>query len=99
MAYRLALPPNLGNKHNVFHVSQLRRYVHDPKHVIQQGEVVLNQDFNYENKPKAILDRKVQQLKNKLITSVKVLWKHHGQEEATWELEDNMKENYLELFE
>ena len=26
-AYRLALPPSLGNVHSVFHVSQLRKYV------------------------------------------------------------------------
>ena len=25
VAYRLVLPPNLGNEHNVFHVSQLRK--------------------------------------------------------------------------
>ncbi|KAL1564196.1 hypothetical protein AAHA92_06571 [Salvia divinorum] len=42
--------------------------------------------------------RKVQELRNKMISSVKVLWKHHGYEEATWELEDKMKEKYLELF-
>jgi len=27
VAYRLALPPSLGGVHEVFHVSQLRKYV------------------------------------------------------------------------
>jgi hypothetical protein len=97
-AYRLALPPSLGNVHNVFHVSQLRKYVHDPKHIIRQEEIDLTPELRYESQPEAILDRKTQQLRNKAITSVKVLWKHHGENEATWELEDAMKEKYPELF-
>ncbi|XP_042023132.1 uncharacterized protein LOC121770471 [Salvia splendens] len=99
VAYRLALPSSFGNVHNVFHVSQLRKYVFVRKHVIHQEEMILNPDLSYEERPKTILDRKVQQLRNKSIPSVKVLWEHHGQEEATWELEDKMKERYPELFE
>jgi len=34
VAYRLALPPTLQGIHDVFHVSQLRRYISDPQHVI-----------------------------------------------------------------
>ena len=33
------------------------------------------------------MDRKVKELRNKSIVTVKVLWKHHGHEEATWEFE------------
>ena len=32
VAYRLALPSALERMHNVFHVSQLRKYVPDPDH-------------------------------------------------------------------
>ena len=35
IAYCLALPPTLQGIHNVFHVSNLRRYIPDRSHIIQ----------------------------------------------------------------
>ena len=32
--YQINLPPSLMNLHDVFHVSQLRKYILDPSHVI-----------------------------------------------------------------
>jgi ribosomal protein L21E len=37
MAYRVELPPELAEVHNVFHVSMFRRDVHDPLHVVDFG--------------------------------------------------------------
>ena len=39
VAYQVALSPSLSNLHSVFHVSQLRKYVHDPSHVVELGDV------------------------------------------------------------
>jgi len=39
MAYEIALPPQLENLHPVFHVSQLRKYVFDPSHVLEAEDV------------------------------------------------------------
>ena len=45
-----------------------------------------------------ILDRREQVLRNKTILLVKVLWRSHTVEEATWEHEEQMKRHYPHLF-
>jgi len=38
-AYQIALPPSPSNFHNVFHVAQLHKYIHDPSHVVKYDDV------------------------------------------------------------
>ena len=57
VAYRVALPPNLSNLHDVFHVSQLRKYVSDPSHVIQVDDVEVRDNLTVETMPVRIEDR------------------------------------------
>jgi len=98
VAYRLVLPPNLSAIHPVFHVSMLRKYMPDPSHVLEVHPVELRDDVTYEVQPETIVDRQVRKLRSKNIASVKVKWKGHSIEEATWELEDKMREEYPHLF-
>ncbi|XP_057976131.1 uncharacterized protein LOC131163554 [Malania oleifera] len=98
VAYRLALPPVLSRIHNVFHVAMLRKYVPDPSHVINYDELELSDSLGYEEVPVQILDRKVQELRNRTIPQVKVLWRNHAVEEASWESEEQMKQRYPHLF-
>ena len=98
VAYRLALPPDLEKIHNVFHVSMLRRYQSDPSHVVSMETIELRPDLTYEEEPVEILAREVKELRNKKISLVKVLWRNHKTEEATWESEEMMRQQYPQLF-
>ncbi|KAK8986843.1 hypothetical protein V6N11_037769 [Hibiscus sabdariffa] len=98
VAYQLALPPEFDKMHNVFHVSMLRRYRSDPSHVLEPKEVELNLDLSHEEEPIQILDWEVKRLRNKSVPLVKVLWRNHKVEEATWEPEATMKEQHPHLF-
>ena len=40
----------------------------------------------------------MKELRNKQIPLVKVLWRNHGLEKATWEVEEEIREKYPELF-
>ena len=94
VAYRLALPPELEKIHNVFHVSMLRRYRSDPSHVVSSEKIELKPDLTYEEEPVEILAREVRGLRNKWISLVKVLWRNHKTEEAKWESEEVMRQQY-----
>ena len=98
VAYRLALPPSLASTHNVFHISMLRKYVSDQSHVLSYEPLELQPDLSYEVKPVKILERGIKELRTKQIPLVKVLWSNTAVEEATWELEDDMREKYPEIF-
>ncbi|XP_020090414.1 uncharacterized protein LOC109711675 [Ananas comosus] len=99
VAYRLALLPKLANVHNVFHVSNLRKYIHDPEHTLLYEPPELQEDMSYEEFPVSIIAREVRKLRNREIPYVKVWWSNHDDREATWELEDVMKEHHPHLFE
>ncbi|KAM6593248.1 hypothetical protein CsatA_000951 [Cannabis sativa] len=98
VAYRLALPPTLSAVHNVFHVSMLRKYVSDPMHVLSYEMLELQPDLSYDEQPVQILDKKEKVLRTKTISLVKVLWRNSKVEEATWELEADMRAQHPELF-
>ena len=45
-----------------------------------------------------ILDSRVQVLRCKTVRLVRVLWRHYGVEESTWECENTMRATYRFLF-
>ena len=51
----------------------------------------MNDKLSYEECMVQILESKVKKLRNKEVTSLKVLWKNHLVEGSTWEVEADMK--------
>ncbi|XP_052874879.1 uncharacterized protein LOC128280691 [Gossypium arboreum] len=98
VVYQLELPPKLDRIHDVFHVSMLKRYCSNPIHIVPVEEVEVRPDLTFEQEPVQILDRDVKVMKRKSIPFVKMLWQNHSTEEATWELEDAMRQHYPHLF-
>ena len=98
VVYRLALPPSMSGVHEVFHVSMLRRYTPDPAHVVDWGEIEVDTDGTFEERPVCILDSRDQVLRHKTVRLVRVLWRHSGVQESMWEREDTMRATYPFLF-
>jgi len=45
LAYEIAFPSRLANIHNIFHVSQLRKFVPDPSHILKSDSIQVPQYF------------------------------------------------------
>ena len=62
VAYRLDLPPSMSGLHEVFNVSMLRKYTLDPAHVVDWGQIEVDNDGTFEEGPVCILDSRDQVL-------------------------------------
>ncbi|XP_052479056.1 uncharacterized protein LOC128034567 [Gossypium raimondii] len=88
IAYHLKLPPELERIHDVFHVSMLQKYRSKSSHIVPVEEIAIRDDLSYEEEPIEILAREEKVLRNKRLPLVKVLWRNHKIEEATWEIDE-----------
>ena len=94
MAYQVELPASLSNVHDVFHVSQFKKCLRVTKQQLPLEELDLQNDLTYEESPVKILETTERITWSKTIKMCKVQWKHHSEEEATWEREDELKADY-----
>ncbi|PON78606.1 hypothetical protein PanWU01x14_018640 [Parasponia andersonii] len=76
----------------------LKKYTPDPSHIVQYVYAPIQEDVSYEEQPVHLLARELKVLCNREIPLVKVLWEHHKEDEATWELETKMYKKYPYLF-
>ena len=88
----------MGKVHDVFHVSQLRKYISDPSHVLETEALEIEPNLTYEERPIRILDRREKRLRNKVVPLVRVLWRCGVFEEETWETETSMRAKHPHLF-
>ncbi|XP_037496023.1 uncharacterized protein LOC119370939 [Jatropha curcas] len=101
---RLSLRTDLDKIINDFHVSIASgAYRSDPHIYLPLESIEVNRDVTYDEEPvailaKDILAKEIKQLRNKQIPLVKVLWRSHSREEATWEREEDIRRQHPQLF-
>jgi hypothetical protein len=103
VSYQLELPPELSDFHNVFHVFQLRRCLQVPNKPevfkdIDHRSINLNQDLTYKGRPLRILEEAMRVTRRRKIRFLKIQWSNHSEEEATWEREDSIRNEFPDLF-
>ena len=103
VTYRVRLPEKLRDTgmHDVFHVSMLRKHVSDPSKRIDPDltGIQISSDSSTVVKPHRILDRSEKRTRRTTILMVKVQWDVSDEINATWEIEDDVRRDYPELFE
>lgn len=71
-------------------MSILKKYHGDGDNIIKWDTILLGKDLQYEEEPVEIMDRDVRNMKTKHIKCVKVQWKYHQIEEATWKIKKDV---------
>jgi hypothetical protein len=98
VAYRLDLPHELSNVHDVFHVSNLKKCIFDETPVMPVLEIRFDESLNFVEEPIYIVDREIKRLKRSRIPLIKVRWNSRHGPEFTWESEDEFQRKYPQLF-
>jgi hypothetical protein len=98
VAYQLELPDHLSDVHDVFHVSQIKKCLRVPEKQLPMEELRVQGNLTYTEYPTKILDTLTQVSRNKVIKICKVQWSHHGEDEATWEREKELRIDFPHLF-
>ena len=98
VAYQLELPQSLAGVHDVFHVSQLKKYLRVPEEQAPLNSIELKEDLIYKEQPIKILDVAERRTRSKTVCFCKVQWSNHSEGEATWEREEELKAEFPSLF-
>ncbi|XP_004239548.2 uncharacterized protein [Solanum lycopersicum] len=73
VAYELTLVSELSSIHPIFHISMLKKGISDPISILPIEGLGVDEIFYYDEVAVEILDRHVKKLRNKEVSSVKVL--------------------------
>jgi hypothetical protein len=99
VAYKIKLPEQLSDVHNVFHVSQLQKCLRVPEEQVVPDTLDLQDDLRYQEVPMRILDTMTRKTRTQAFKRCKVQWSRHSEAEAIWEREDALTEEFPHLFE
>jgi hypothetical protein len=94
VAYKLDLPPSLAGVHNIFYVSQLKKFLKAHVDVVLPEVTLLEADMSYPEHPIKILDQKDRVTRHKRIKFFKIQWSNHLEEEATWKSNDFLRSRH-----
>jgi hypothetical protein len=98
VAYKLQLPAEMSDVHDVFHVSQLRKCLRVPEEQVAPETIDLQDDLRYQEVPIKILDTVTRRTCNSTVKIYRVQWNRHSEAEATWEREDALRAEFPSLF-
>ncbi|WVZ94250.1 hypothetical protein U9M48_040160 [Paspalum notatum var. saurae] len=87
VAYKLELPPNL---------SAYTMWCRKNKHPLEGPDV--REDLTYTEHPVKILETSERVTRNRRVKMCECEWKHHTEDEATWEREEELRATYPGLF-
>jgi hypothetical protein len=65
-----------------------------PKEQIPEEDLDASEDLSYQEYPVKILETSETVTRNKRIKMCKVQWSHHTEEEATWQIEEELKAEF-----
>jgi hypothetical protein len=83
VAYQLSLPESLSAVHDMFHVSQLKKFLRIPEEQLLIEDLEVQEDLTYIEKPTQILETADRVTQRSTIRMCKVKWGHHSEEETT----------------
>ena len=93
VAYKVQLPAN-SLIHNVFHVSQLKKFVGS---ALTSYHYPSTHEDTMLKEPEAILDRMSVKRGNQAVTKVLIKWKNQLPEEATWEILFDIRKKFRQF--
>ena len=97
MAYRIWFPSQLKAVHDVFHISQLKKCVRVPEEVVEQQDSEIESDLSYVEHPVKILDTKERSTRKAKVKMYKIQLNNNTEEEATWETEHYLQQNFSDF--
>jgi len=91
VVYQLELSESLSGVHDVFHVSQLKKCLWVPEEQIPLEELTIKEDLTYEEYLVKILEIAERVTRSRTIRMCKVQWNRYSETEATWKIEDDLR--------
>jgi len=70
-----------------------------PDEVIEPTNIMLQSNLTYDEKPIRVQEEMQRVTRSKVIKFYKVVWNNHGEQDATWQWVDYLREVYPAFYE